>query len=331
VLDHALLQLAKWLDDPEVGAGLWVAVNVSAQQLAQPRFADRVAAAVVTADVPVGAVHLEFTESVLMDRIDHALRTVIELHKTGVKLSIDDFGTGYSSLSYLSRLPVDAIKIDRSFIRGMSGPGHDSSIVQSTIALAGTLGLEVVAEGVELPDQLTMLRRFGCGYAQGFLWSRPLTPAAVHSLLVERQLARTNAEAAATSRPAGEGGRSVPDIGRARAGEQRPVTDPANEVRYESLLIDLDARRVCVNGLDADLTKKEFDLLAFLAVHSGQVFSRSALLHEVWNSSPSWQTDSTVTEHVHRLRRRIEVDVARPRILRTVRGRGYCFGLPEPA
>ena len=266
-----------------------------------------------------------------MDRIDHAMRTVAELHKHGVQLCIDDFGTGYSSLSYLSRLPVDAIKIDRSFIRGLGGAGHDTSIVHATIALADTLGLEVVAVGVELPEQLTLLRQLGCACAQGFLWSRPLTAPAAHAMLVERARQPRRQLPWPSAGHADAGTRPVLALASVGGVERRSNPDPTNVLRFESLEIELDARRVWVDGRDADLTKKEFDLLAFLAVHSGQVFSRSTLLHEVWNSSPSWQTDSTVTEHVHRLRRRIEVDVARPRLLRTVRGLGYCFGLPKSA
>ena len=93
-------------------------------------------------------------------------------------MSIDDFGTGYSSLSYLSRLPIDTIKIDRSFLRDLGTAGHDRSIVRAMTALADALDLDVVAEGIEVPDQLRIVRELGCAFGQGFLWSRPLDPAA---------------------------------------------------------------------------------------------------------------------------------------------------------
>ena len=100
--------------------------------------------------------HLEITESVLMDRVDNALGTIIELQSFGFSVSIDDFGTGYSSLSYLSRLPIDTVKIDRSFVAGLGAgaTGHDPSIVRAMLALANALDLDVVAEGVELTSQL---------------------------------------------------------------------------------------------------------------------------------------------------------------------------------
>jgi EAL domain-containing protein (putative c-di-GMP-specific phosphodiesterase class I) len=154
-----------------------MAINASAGQLADPNFVEQVTSAIDRAGVPGGTVHLEITESVLMDRVDNALRTIIELQASGVSMSIDDFGTGYSSLSYLSRLPVETIKIDRSFVNGLSsGAVHDTSIVRAIVALADVLALKVVAEGVETPNQLALLGELGCTYGQGWLWSRSLTP-----------------------------------------------------------------------------------------------------------------------------------------------------------
>jgi diguanylate cyclase (GGDEF)-like protein len=177
VLDQAFRQLAAWRDDPRVRRDVWMAVNLSAHQLGQPHLVDRIAAAIERAAVPPALIHLEVTESVLMDGVDDALTTIIALKALGVRVSIDDFGTGYSSLSYLSRLPIDTIKIDRSFLRDLGGDGHDRSIVRAVTALADALQLGVVAEGVELPDQVGILRELGCTYGQGFLWSRPLRPA----------------------------------------------------------------------------------------------------------------------------------------------------------
>ena len=178
VVDHAFRQLAEWRDDPRVRRDLWMAVNLSAQQLGQPDLVVRIARAIERAGVPPSLIHLEVTETVLMDEVDSSLATIIALKEQGVRVSIDDFGTGYSSLSYLSRLPIDTIKIDRSFLRDLGAAGHDRSIVRAMTALADALALDVVAEGIELPDQLRALRELGCGFGQGFLWSRPLDPAA---------------------------------------------------------------------------------------------------------------------------------------------------------
>ncbi len=176
VVDHAVQQLAEWHLDPRVPDELWVAINVSAQQLSQGGLADRVRAAIRRTGVPAATVHLEITESVLMDRIDHALSTIAELHSIGVNLTIDDFGTGYSSLSYLSRLPVNFLKIDRSFVDALDETGAGTSIVRAIITLARSLELGVVAEGVETTQQLETLQALGCTNGQGFLWSRSLDP-----------------------------------------------------------------------------------------------------------------------------------------------------------
>ena len=187
VLDQSVRQLAIWRADPRFSPDLWMAINVSARQLAEPNFVEQVTSAIHRVGVPGGAVHLEITESVLMDRVDNALRTIIELQASGVSMSIDDFGTGYSSLSYLSRLPVDTIKIDRSFVNGLSGgAGHDTSIVRAIVALADVLALKVVAEGVETPDQLELLGELGCTYGQGWLWSRSLRPPDVLDWMIAR-------------------------------------------------------------------------------------------------------------------------------------------------
>jgi diguanylate cyclase (GGDEF)-like protein/PAS domain S-box-containing protein len=169
VVEHAMQQLAEWRRDPRVPSDLWVAVNVSAQQLSQGRLADGVRSLLERTGLPADAMHLEITESVLMDGVDHALTTIAELHSLGVNLSIDDFGTGYSSLSYLSRLPVD-----RSFVSALSATRGGTSIVRAIITLAQSLELGVVAEGVETSQQLETLRDLGCTSGQGFLWSRSL-------------------------------------------------------------------------------------------------------------------------------------------------------------
>jgi diguanylate cyclase (GGDEF)-like protein len=338
VLDRALRQLATWHTDPRTPAGSWMAVNVSAQQLAQPHFADDVEAVIRRSGVPAAALHLEITESVLMDRIDDALPVIVELRAIGVNVSIDDFGTGFSSLSYLSRLPVDTLKIDRSFISRLGAAEHATSIIRAMVTLAKTLGLAVIAEGVELPAQIDLLRDLGCTHGQGFVWSRPLRPEAVLDWMTEQTAMLDTPD---RSRPItfpptvtdapDDLGRAIVEIAQSTGVRRRTSHDLDNVLRFDALEISLNTGRAWLAGRDLDLTPKEFELLAFMAEHTGEVFSRGELLHEVWHSSPAWQNPATVTEHIHRLRRSIEPDPSRPRLISTVRGLGYRFGSERTA
>jgi diguanylate cyclase (GGDEF)-like protein/PAS domain S-box-containing protein len=150
--------------------GLDMAVNVSPHQLAAPGFVAMVRGVLERTAFAAECLVLELTESALMDHAEDNILLLQELKGLGVQLSIDDFGTGYSSLSYLKRLPIDELKIDRSFLQDMT---KDDAIVRAILAMAGSLGLRVVAEGVETPEQLEALRRDGCRYVQGFLLGRP--------------------------------------------------------------------------------------------------------------------------------------------------------------
>ncbi|MBK5334012.1 MAG: EAL domain-containing protein [Ilumatobacteraceae bacterium] len=340
VLDHSLQQLAAWRADPRVPRDLWMSVNVSAQQLIDPRLVEHVRAAAEHAGVPATAVHLEITESVLMDRVDNALGTIVELQSFGFSVSIDDFGTGYSSLSYLSRLPIDTVKIDRSFVGGLGAgaTGHDPSIVRAMIALADVLDLDVVAEGVELASQLDFLTELGCTFGQGFLWTASLVaPDALEWMIrrvrppriIDRDEPAQHGET--TDESPTDLGAAIIEIAHISGRRRRGAVDMTNVLRFDSLEIGLSAGRAWIAGRDIELTTKEFELLAFLAQHAGETFSRSDLLHEVWHSSPTWQNPTTVTEHIHRLRGRIELDPSRPRLICTVRGLGYCFGPPNTA
>jgi EAL domain-containing protein (putative c-di-GMP-specific phosphodiesterase class I) len=116
-------------------------------------------------------------------KVTDSLENLLRIRALGVHLSLDDFGTGYSSLSFLRELPVDEIKVDRSFISGLGTNRHDTSIVQGVVAMAAALGYAVVAEGVETPQQAKILRELGCRYAQGFLWSRPAPSSAIHEIV----------------------------------------------------------------------------------------------------------------------------------------------------
>jgi EAL domain-containing protein (putative c-di-GMP-specific phosphodiesterase class I) len=148
-----------------------VSVNLSVKQLAQADLVDQVRRALDESGCDPARLRLEITESVLVDSAEAAASTLRRLKELGLRVLMDDFGTGYSSLAALHRLPVDGLKVDRSFVAAMGRDGRAGELVASVVALAHALGLEVVAEGIEHPDQLAGLRALGCDAAQGFLFS----------------------------------------------------------------------------------------------------------------------------------------------------------------
>jgi diguanylate cyclase (GGDEF)-like protein len=172
VLRAACDQAAQW--DREGYPPIPISVNVSQQQLAQNRLVDTLAQLQATCRLCSNRIVLELTESLLMDDAEASIRMLGTLREMGLALSLDDFGTGYSSLAYLKRFPLDELKIDRSFIRGVPQSPADAAIVQTIIVLARSLGLKVVAEGVENEAQLRFLGQLGCDEYQGFLFSKPL-------------------------------------------------------------------------------------------------------------------------------------------------------------
>ncbi|MCW2601440.1 MAG: domain S-box/diguanylate cyclase protein [Frankiales bacterium] len=183
VLEHACTQLAAWHRAYPERAHLSVAVNLSGSQIVQPDFVFRIAEILDRSGVDRSKVELEITESVLMRDAEDTLAVLHAVKTLGVRLSVDDFGTGFSSLSYLKRFPVDALKIDRSFVDGLGQDAEDSAIVQAVQALAVSLGMTTVAEGVETELQLRVLHELGCGRAQGFWFSRPVPAEEITVLL----------------------------------------------------------------------------------------------------------------------------------------------------
>ena len=171
VLDEALRQAKVWLDE---GTDLAVSVNLATRNLIDVAFPDDVAAALAAAGVPASRLELEITESTMLDDPFRTKVVLDKLHAMGIRLSIDDFGTGYSSLAYLRQLPVDEIKIDRSFVLNMHESEDDAVIVRSTIDLGRNLGLHVVAEGVETEAHWQQLTELGCELAQGYFLSKPV-------------------------------------------------------------------------------------------------------------------------------------------------------------
>ncbi|HEX4009380.1 MAG TPA: EAL domain-containing protein [Solirubrobacteraceae bacterium] len=184
VLACALATLAGWRREGLIGDGVCMSVNLSVRQLDDPGLADQVRAAIALSQLPPQALKLEITESTLTADLERTQQVFAEVCAGGVGLHLDDFGTGYSSLSALHRFPVDAIKIDRSFVADLAGPGEASDvIVRSTVAMAHSLGLPVIAEGIETPDQLRRLRAVGCEFGQGHLFSPALSAGDARQLL----------------------------------------------------------------------------------------------------------------------------------------------------
>jgi EAL domain-containing protein (putative c-di-GMP-specific phosphodiesterase class I) len=184
VLDEALRQCAVWRAE---GIELAVAVNLSVRTLHDLHLPDRIRHALNRHRLPAGALQLEITESTLMADPQRAIDVVSRLHLLGIQFAIDDFGTGYSSLSYLRRLPVTAIKIDKSFVFGLGRDGDDDAvIIRSTIDLARNLGIKVIAEGVETDLARHRLVEMGCDQAQGFFLCRPVPASELVTWLRQR-------------------------------------------------------------------------------------------------------------------------------------------------
>jgi len=173
VLRSSLAQLGQWRNSMQRFSDLSLSVNVSVRQLMSSQLVDIVADALAEAGVSAGALWLEITETALMADVKAATVALRELRSLGLHLAVDDFGTGYSSLTYLKRFPVEAIKVDRTFVNGLGIDQEDSTIVEAVVNLGHSLGLSVVAEGVETPLQLSRLREIGCDRGQGYLFGRP--------------------------------------------------------------------------------------------------------------------------------------------------------------
>jgi diguanylate cyclase (GGDEF)-like protein len=176
VLEEACRQLAVWAEDP-VKSHWSIAINVSARQLYEADFVARVEQVLAATGANPSHLRLEITESMLQEDLERTIGKMASLRLKGVRFSLDDFGTGYSSLSYLKRMPIDQLKIDRSFVSGVQNDRNDAAIVRTILSLAASLEVEVVAEGVEEEDQFAYLVQHGCQFFQGYLVARPV-PAA---------------------------------------------------------------------------------------------------------------------------------------------------------
>jgi diguanylate cyclase (GGDEF)-like protein len=176
MLEHACRQAVLW-------GGRRVSVNVSGRQVAEGSLVASVARALENSGLPPERLQLELTETVLMDDVDGHVAVMRDLKQLGVSLALDDFGKGYSSLGYLHRFPIDRIKIDRDFVRGLPDSRADRAIVSAVLSFAGALDMEVVAEGVESQQHVDALRELGCEYVQGFFFHRPMEAARIRDLI----------------------------------------------------------------------------------------------------------------------------------------------------
>jgi PAS domain S-box-containing protein len=189
LLREACQQLRRWQSLFPAAAPLFMSINVTAREFEQPDVASHIRESLQQTGVDPGCIDLEITENIAMGDAVRSALVLAELKSLGVRLSIDDFGTGYSSLSRLQRFPVDTLKIDRSFITGMGADLESHEIVRIIVILAHSLGLKVVAEGIETQEQMDTLKPLGCELGQGYLFSRPGAAETIEELLLSRQTA----------------------------------------------------------------------------------------------------------------------------------------------
>jgi EAL domain-containing protein (putative c-di-GMP-specific phosphodiesterase class I) len=164
---------------------LGLSVNLSGRQFMRKDLMEQIGGALTASGLPPSRLSLEITESVIMENTDWARKTLGRLRALGIKLHMDDFGTGYSSMSYLRDFPIDALKVDRSFVGRLGAAGEQSEIVRTIIALGHGLGMEVVAEGVETGEQAAFLKRLGCEFGQGFYFSEAVEGDRIPALVTQ--------------------------------------------------------------------------------------------------------------------------------------------------
>ncbi|MBW4620921.1 MAG: EAL domain-containing protein [Cyanosarcina radialis HA8281-LM2] len=186
VLRSACQQLRAWQEKFPNSSSMQIGINLSNKQIKQFDFVDKLAKILADTGLTGENLRLEFTETMLMDRGEKTIELLAQLKQQKIQLSIDDFGTGYSSLSYLHSFPIDALKIDRSFVSGIDAESKNSQIVQTIITLAHSLGIKAIAEGVETPAQLARLKNLGCDEAQGYLFSKPVSARQAEAIVASK-------------------------------------------------------------------------------------------------------------------------------------------------
>jgi len=183
VLEEACRQVVVWQSKFPRHKALMASVNLSPRQFQESNLVEQVTSAVRVAGMAPGKLKLEITEGAIMRDVELTIKTLWQFRELGVQLAIDDFGTGYSSLAYLKRLPLDILKIDRSFIKGIGRDAEDTAIVKAIISMAKSLNLSVTAEGIETAEQAALLRGWACEWGQGYFFGRPVDAAALTELL----------------------------------------------------------------------------------------------------------------------------------------------------
>jgi diguanylate cyclase (GGDEF)-like protein len=189
VIEQACRQAAAWQQLHPDSAPIGVAVNLSARQLADPELTSHIEGSIKANGIAAETLWLELTETALLDDTAPCERSLTNLSRIGVRLALDDFGVGFSSLGYLKRLPLSMIKLDRTFVENVTDNPHDAAIVRAVSEMADTIGIDVVAEGVETDEQVRMARELGCGYAQGYHFAEPVPASYVERLLARPILA----------------------------------------------------------------------------------------------------------------------------------------------
>jgi EAL domain-containing protein (putative c-di-GMP-specific phosphodiesterase class I) len=185
ILRDGCFSLAGW-NSVQQGFSPRLSINLSAASLVDPALVGRVTKVLAESGFDGRNLLLEVTETSLVTDVERAHRNIVDLNRLGVRLAVDDFGTGYSSLRYLRQFPVGMLKIDRSFVSGLGHDHDDEVIVETIIRMAASLGIQVVAEGVETASQQTILRQLGCDYLQGYLFSKPIPVAALEAMVKAR-------------------------------------------------------------------------------------------------------------------------------------------------
>ncbi len=184
VMKDACLQLKTWQIDPRIPKNLWISVNLSAKQFSQSSLVKDIREILLDSNLDAQGLMLELTEGIVMEDPEETRNVLMQLRVMGTRIALDDFGTGYSSMAYLHRFPLDYLKIDRSFVMSIENTPDALEIVKTIKSLAAQLGLRVVAEGIENPRQLELLRSMGCEYGQGFLFSKAVRADQAESLLL---------------------------------------------------------------------------------------------------------------------------------------------------
>lgn len=183
VLSESCRQLRTWQKQNLVNPSVFVSVNLSVKQFSQPNLLEQIDEVLEQSQLAPNCLKLEITESAIMDNEKDVALILKELRKRHILISIDDFGTGYSSLSYLHSFPVDSLKVDKSFVQRLNQEPENVGLIPVIISLAKTMNMSVIAEGIELPEQLMILKELSCGFGQGYFFSKPVPPEKLMELL----------------------------------------------------------------------------------------------------------------------------------------------------